>query len=134
MGAGFFKLSERAQAKEIGCHWGTWTRTEFFKTAERMRAPRAPKNPSSPKTVSLTHELEAVTGEGGRDEVLNRLVAEQKETASRVRLKTTHPEGKEKSTQESVYQRSRPFRERSQHKSPRRRSNFRHFSVSAAYR
>jgi hypothetical protein len=91
----FFKLSERAQAKEIGCHWRTWTRTEFFKTAERMRAPRVPKNPSSPKTVSLTHELEAVTGEGGRDEVLKKLIAQHEADAEPSPLEDDPP-GREK--------------------------------------
>jgi hypothetical protein len=73
----FFALSRREQAELIGCSFATWKKTEFFKTAERRRPAKAPRKPSSPKTVSLTNKVEAVTGEGGRDQVLKGLIAEQ---------------------------------------------------------
>ncbi len=77
MRKGFFALSERQQADEIGCSWATWNKTPFFAEAQRKRPPGKPKKPSSPKTESLTTEREAVTGEGDRDEVLRQLAAEQ---------------------------------------------------------
>jgi hypothetical protein len=82
-GAAFFLLSERAQARRIGCHWKTWTKTEFYRTAEQMKRCRAKRiiqgpSPASPPVVSLTAGLEEQTGFGDRNEVLEQLIAEQK--------------------------------------------------------
>jgi hypothetical protein len=78
----FFRLSERNQAKQIGCSWQTWRKTEFYKTARRKKNRQTHQTGqgkvSAPRSVvSLTHDLEAVTGEGERDEVLKQLTAEQ---------------------------------------------------------
>jgi hypothetical protein len=75
--ARFFALSERQQAEMIGCHWQTWKRTPFFSQLKKRRLDSKQKMPSSPKTESLTSGREAVIGEGDRDEVLEKLMAEQ---------------------------------------------------------
>jgi hypothetical protein len=72
----FFALSEREQAKLIGCTWRTWSKTEFYKTAKKKK-PRQHPARGAPRTVSLSPAMEAVTGEGGREETLNKLIAEQ---------------------------------------------------------
>jgi hypothetical protein len=92
MGKAFFFLSERAQARRIGCHWKTWTRTPFFKKAKLKRARLLGQSSQghaagSPSTITLTSDLQAVTGEGergevmeqsiAREEALNRLIADQ---------------------------------------------------------
>jgi hypothetical protein len=77
MRKGFFALSQRQQAEMIGCSWATWKKTEFYRIAETKRPGGKRKRTSTPKTVSLTPLLEAVTGEGDRDEALKQLVAEQ---------------------------------------------------------
>jgi hypothetical protein len=83
LGKAFFLLSEREQAKRIGCHWQTWTKTKLYKRAQKIRnrAMRQPVNktdaPAASKVVSLTSSLEAVLGEGDRHETLNQLIAEQ---------------------------------------------------------
>jgi hypothetical protein len=71
----FFTLSEREQAKRIGCSWATWKKTTFYQAAKKKLPPR--KKGSRKGAVSLTDTLQAATGEGGRDEVLNQLIAEQ---------------------------------------------------------
>jgi hypothetical protein len=73
----FFALSERQQAEQIGCSWQTWVRTEFYRTAKAKRPTSKSSKPSSPKTESLTSRMEAVTGEGSKDEVLEQLIADQ---------------------------------------------------------
>jgi hypothetical protein len=75
MKAEFFSLSEREQARRIGCTWKTWSRTPFYPLAKRTKA--KDNGPGSPPTVSLTDTLRAVTGDGRPDEVLHNLIAEQ---------------------------------------------------------
>ena len=75
--AGFFALSIRQQAELIGCSFKTWKKTPFFKTAQEKRPAGKLRKTSSPKTVSLTDGLEAVTGEGGKDQTLQDLIADQ---------------------------------------------------------
>jgi hypothetical protein len=79
MGKRFFRLSEREQAKRIGCHWSTWAKTEFYRQAKK-KAPlqrRVKINaPRSPRTVCLTSDLEAVTPLRERPASLKRLIAE----------------------------------------------------------
>jgi hypothetical protein len=72
----FFLLPETAQAKLIGCHLRTWQQTELYQKAENLRLRFAKqiaegKAPGSPTVTSLTPELAAQVGEGGRDEVAN---------------------------------------------------------------
>src|SRR5262249_45837368 len=84
MKSAFFLLSEREQARQIGCHWQTWTKTELYKKAQQKRA-RLLKQasradaPGSPPVVSFTSDLEAVTGEGQPNEILDQLIAEEQE-------------------------------------------------------
>jgi hypothetical protein len=68
----FLELSERKQATRIGCSWQTWQRTLLYQI---LKLKRPARKPSSPKTVSLTATLEAVTGEDDRE--LQRLIDEQ---------------------------------------------------------
>jgi hypothetical protein len=75
--AGFFALSERQQAKQIGCSWATWKKTEFYAKAQARRPAGKRSTVSSPKAESLTAAREAVTGEGDKEEVLQQLIAEQ---------------------------------------------------------
>jgi hypothetical protein len=67
LGEGFFSMSMRKQASLIGCHHRTWQQTELYKSAVK-RGRITPPKPRAPRTVSLTKELEAVTGEGEKDE------------------------------------------------------------------
>jgi hypothetical protein len=78
VGPAFFAVSEREQARQIGCAWQTWAKTEFYQTA-RARKERAEPGKAArpPAAVSLTSEMEAALGDGGRDAVLEELVAEQ---------------------------------------------------------
>jgi len=77
----FFDLSEREQARRIGCSWATWRKTDLYRDAKKkgrlLRQRSKPRAPGSPSVVSLTKGLEAVTAEGDRDEVLQQLIAEQ---------------------------------------------------------
>jgi hypothetical protein len=78
----FFLFSEREQARQIGCSWATWRKTTFYEKAQKIRfrltrQAGKEKAPASPPVVSLTGDLEAVTGEGDRNETLDRLIAEQ---------------------------------------------------------
>jgi hypothetical protein len=80
----FFAMSKRQQAELIGCHYQTWEQTDLYKSAVKKGRIPAPQ-PRVPKTVSLTNNLEAATGEGEKDETqkkaaeheLRRLRAEQ---------------------------------------------------------
>jgi hypothetical protein len=83
MGKPFFVLSENEQARRIGCTWSTWSKTELYaqgrkKKDQLARQAQRQKGAGSPSTVSFTTDLEAVTGTGGRDEVLKQLLAEHK--------------------------------------------------------
>jgi hypothetical protein len=73
---GFFALSERQQARQIGCSWTTWQKTKFYKKAKVMRPGVKKSKPRSPKTESLTAGREEVIGEGERNEILEQLIAE----------------------------------------------------------
>jgi hypothetical protein len=89
LGQAFFLLSERKQAKQIGCSWPTWTKTKFYKTAQQKRRKVARRvageqGPPTRAAVSLTSSVEAVVGDGERDEVLNRLIdGERKPTGQK---------------------------------------------------
>jgi hypothetical protein len=73
----FVMLSESEQARQIGCSWQTWKRTELFKKIHKQKNKLLPrKRAGSRRPVSLTHDLESVTGEGKPDEVLNQLLHE----------------------------------------------------------
>jgi hypothetical protein len=79
MGQAFFLLSERRQAEQIGCHWKTWTSTPFYSQAQKRKASltrraSAGKAAGSPPVASFTRDLEAATGEGDRNEVLNNVM------------------------------------------------------------
>src|SRR5262249_20963228 len=76
-GKGFFALSESKQADLIGCHWQTWTKTSFYATAKRRKLLGESRQPSSPKSESLTFGREAVVGQGDKDAVLKKLIADQ---------------------------------------------------------
>jgi hypothetical protein len=77
MRMGFFALSERQQAKLIGCSWVTWKKTLFYVKAKKMRPAGKVKRAPSPKTRSITAGREAVLGEGKKDHVLQELIADQ---------------------------------------------------------
>jgi hypothetical protein len=82
----FTKLSERNQAKRIGCSWKTWTKTELYKQYRKMkertnRKSAKGKRASSPPVVSLTDKLEDAIGEGEKDSVLKKLIADQEADA-----------------------------------------------------
>jgi hypothetical protein len=77
MGKRFYALSISAQAREIGCSFATWKKTKFFQVAKQRGARMARPTHRSPPVASFGRDLEAVTGEGGREEVLERLTAEQ---------------------------------------------------------
>jgi hypothetical protein len=76
LGKAFFVLSEREQAARIGCTWRTWSKTSIYKKARQQRRKQHPAR-GAPHAVSFSSAMEAVTGEGGREETLNKLVAEQ---------------------------------------------------------
>lgn len=76
MRKGFVLSSERDQARLIGCSWATWKKTELYAEIQ-LKYPRSkPQASLSPKSESLTG-LDNMIGEGGKDEVLRRLIAEQ---------------------------------------------------------
>jgi len=81
MGSTFFLLSESEQARRIGCAWKTWNRTTFFQEAQKRQKQLsnryAAKGKGSRPVVSFTGALEAVAGEGKKDEVLEQLIADQ---------------------------------------------------------
>jgi hypothetical protein len=82
MGKVFFRLSIREQAHRIGCSFETWTKTPFYAEAEKKRERTGQQKPTrSRRAVGLTDKVEATTGEGDKDEILNQLVAEQKADA-----------------------------------------------------
>jgi hypothetical protein len=73
----FFALSEREQAKLIGCHWLTWRKTPFYQEAKK-KAPRR-KRASGKPAVSLTDTLEAITAQGEKDEVLHQVARREEQ-------------------------------------------------------
>ncbi len=98
MKEGFFSLSEREQARRIGCSWVTWGKTEFYAQAQKRRA-RQPRSPER-KATSFTSHVEAVTGEGDRNEVLNQLIAEQEADSEPSPLEDDPPDSKPKKVRE----------------------------------
>jgi hypothetical protein len=87
LGKPFFHLSESEQARRIGCSWRTWSRTTFYKEARKRKAQLGGRGgrdgqAGSPPVTGLTDDLEAAAYEAGqtqsgRDEVLNKIIAEQ---------------------------------------------------------
>jgi hypothetical protein len=76
----FFKLSQNKQAKKIGCSWGTWSKTPFYQEClrqGRIYPSGRKKDSSTPGVVSFTKDMEGVTGDGGRDSVLEKLTQEE---------------------------------------------------------
>lgn len=79
----FFALSERKQAKRIGCSWETWSKTAcFIDAVERGWLPPRKKaignmGASRPSVVSLTPALEATVGVGEPEGILQQLVADE---------------------------------------------------------
>src|SRR5262249_28850859 len=76
----FLLLSTRAQAREIGCHFSTWTKTEFYeecrrKTQRQLQQAGGRKASGSRPAQALTPQLEATLGEGRPDEVLHQVEA-----------------------------------------------------------
>jgi hypothetical protein len=81
MGKEFFSLSQNEQARRIGTTWRTWSETPFYKEAQRQgKIPQARpgKGAGTPPIVSLTANLEAVAVEGGRNQVLDEVAANEK--------------------------------------------------------
>jgi hypothetical protein len=76
IGERFFAMSMRRQAKLIGCHLRTWKRTDLYKSALKRGLITPPKQ-RAPKAVSFSGKLEAVTGEGDKDETLHQLIEQQ---------------------------------------------------------
>jgi hypothetical protein len=80
-GADFVRLSQREQAKLIGCSWATWKKTPFFEATQKRRhkiSSRASRTRTTGKRpTSLTKKVEEAAVEGGKDQVLNDLIAEQ---------------------------------------------------------
>lgn len=78
LGRAFFDLSEREQAKKIGCHVKTWKLTEVYNEAKRtgrLQKPRK-KGIGSPKVVSFTNRLEDTYGVGEKDGIANQVSAD----------------------------------------------------------
>jgi hypothetical protein len=73
----FFAMSQRQQAKLIGCSWATWKATEFYKVLASQGKFHNRSKTSSPKVESLSAGREKVAGQGERDEVLSQLIASQ---------------------------------------------------------
>jgi len=73
-------LSEKKQAKRIGCSWGTWSKTDCFRDAVELgwlpkRKKSDKRGGTPPSVVSLTDTLEATVGVGEQDEIVNQLAA-----------------------------------------------------------
>ncbi len=93
MGAAFFAMSKRQQAKLIRCSYATWEQTELFKAIHARRgAGNGGSKPTSPRTVSFTHKLQAVTGAGSNGDELKRLIAEQEHEAEPSPLEADPPD------------------------------------------
>src|SRR5262249_9592521 len=74
----FIQRSQREWAKLIGCSVGLVAELPLWReTMKRTGRGRKNRTPA-PKVVSLTSELEAVTGEGEQDGVLKKLLADHK--------------------------------------------------------
>jgi hypothetical protein len=69
----FFAMSQNDQAKEIGCSWGTWSKTPFYKECKKqgkIKPGKHPKGSRPPSVVSLTAKMEEVVGDGDKNQVL----------------------------------------------------------------
>jgi hypothetical protein len=73
----FVNRSLREWAEAIGCSEGLVPDLPLWRKTMELTGRGRGNARAAPKAVSLTHELEAATGEGDRDEELNRLIAEQ---------------------------------------------------------
>jgi hypothetical protein len=75
----FRRLSERNQAKRIGCSWVTWKKTPFFRKLKDRKnlGSQAAKTPCPQRPIAFTDKVEASTAVGEKDEVLLNLIAEQ---------------------------------------------------------
>jgi hypothetical protein len=78
----FALLSEREQAKRIGCSWATWKKTTFYEKIQMRKAQQKREAgrkglASSPPVCSLTSEMDSTIGSGDKDEVLKQLMHEQ---------------------------------------------------------
>jgi hypothetical protein len=87
-GKSFLFLSERQQAKQIGCSWETWTKTDFYKKAKEKKASIAARitkggSSGSARVVGLTTNLETTIGKGDKDEVLKQLISESQTEANK---------------------------------------------------
>lgn len=72
----FVLRSVRQWAKAIGCSAGLVSKLPYWvETRDKRRRAKGPGK--GPKTISLTAGLEAVTGQGDRDEALRQLISEQ---------------------------------------------------------
>jgi hypothetical protein len=74
MGKEFLALSEREQARKIGCHRRTWRRTPFYQLIQEQRARPEAGTPHGPAVQSLSTGVEA--GIGQEDESLQALLNE----------------------------------------------------------
>jgi hypothetical protein len=73
----FVQRSLREWSEAIGCSEGLVTELSLWRETMKRTGRGKEDATSAPKVVSLTPQLEAVTGEGEKDEELNRLIAEQ---------------------------------------------------------
>jgi hypothetical protein len=73
----FVDRTQREWARAIGCSDGLVAQLPFWQATMERTGRGKPKSAAAPKVVSLTRAVEATTGEGTRDEVLNRLIAQQ---------------------------------------------------------
>jgi hypothetical protein len=73
----FVQRSLREWAEAIGCSEGLANELPFWRETMRLTGRGRKDATPAPKVGSLTKKLEDVTGEGERDEELNRLIAEQ---------------------------------------------------------
>jgi hypothetical protein len=76
----FYGISDRKQARMIGCSFATWKKTPFYPLATRnKRRPGINKSAgtAAPKVVSFTNKTQSQVGEGHRGEVLEQLIEDQ---------------------------------------------------------
>jgi hypothetical protein len=73
----FVQRSLREWADAIGCSEGLVANLPFWRETMKQTGRGKEGSVPAPKAISLTSNLEAVTGEGGRDEQLKSLIAEQ---------------------------------------------------------
>lgn len=87
----FIQRSQREWADAIGCSVGLVSKLPFWeKTMQHSGRQRKGKATAS-KVVRLTDDLEAVMGEGGRNDVLEKLIAQQQADYERSPLEEDAP-------------------------------------------